>query len=243
VNISADDVSISGLTIEPNRGHPTGIAVYKNYTSPDFWNMKVIQNVTIFNNNIKNIGWAGIFGIRLEQGNIYGNNIENCDGYGIYLLVSSNNIITNNFITNCSVDGIIIDGLWSLGSIIMNYRNPKPKNNIISQNTITFNGWGIEVNSGPVNTKIYENNIIGNHELGIRIVFAYQTEINRNNFIENSQNAYFMAIQFTQLLKNSWDKNYWGEPKNSPVAIPGSFYLIPLKVFDWHPAKEPYEIP
>jgi hypothetical protein len=85
VNISADDVSISGFTIQPNVGHPTGITVYKNYTSPDFWNMEIIQNVTISYNIIRNT-WRDIFAIRLNHGNIYGNNIENCVAdAGIYL--------------------------------------------------------------------------------------------------------------------------------------------------------------
>jgi len=250
VNISADDVSISGFTIQPNEGHPTGITVYKNYTNPDCWKTEVIQNVTISDNIIRNTS-RGIFAIRLNHGTINGNNIENCDSdAGVYLLVSSNNTITNNFVANCSGIGILIDGMWSIFNI-NNYRQPCPKNNILSQNTIMSNRWGIEVNSGPFNTKIYENNITDNHELGILIVFAYKTEITKNNFINNYKNAYFNAIRFPQfvIMKNSWDNNYWGEPKKVPVIIPGSFFPplflfveLPSIAFDWHPAQEPYDI-
>ncbi len=113
VNISANDVSISGFTIQPNVGNPIGITVYKNYTSPDFWKMEIIQNVTISDNVIRNTS-RGIFGIHLNKGKINGNNIENCNSdAAIYLLISSNNTITNNFVIDGSGIGILIDGLWS----------------------------------------------------------------------------------------------------------------------------------
>jgi hypothetical protein len=241
VNISADDVSISSFTIQPNVGNPIGITVYKNYTSPDFWKMDAIQNVTISYNIIRNTS-RGIFGIHLNHGKINGNNIENCDSdAAIYLLISSNNTIANNYVTNCSGIGILIDGMWSIGSIKTNLLYSRYGNNSISHNTITSNRWGVEVNSGPVDTKIYENNITGNHVLGIQIVFAWKTEITRNNFINNYENAHFDVILFTQLLKNSWNNNYWGESKNVFVTIHGTFIYLPLIAFDWHPAKEPYD--
>jgi parallel beta-helix repeat protein len=205
--------------------------------------MKIIQNVTISDNIIRNTD-RGISAIRFNNGKINGNTVEHCIGdVGIYLLISSNNTITNNFVTNCLGDGILIDGMWSIFSLKTNLLYPKYENNSIYQNIITSNRWGIEVNSGPVNTKIYENNITGNHELGIYIVFAWKTEITRNNFINNYNNAYFFVDRFTQLLKNSWDKNYWGESKKVFVTIPGIFIYLPLIAFDWHPAQKPYEIP
>jgi parallel beta-helix repeat protein len=266
VNISADDVSISGFTIQPFAGKPAGIIINKNYTYPDYWNIEIIQNVTISNNIIKNTGWAGIFAIRLNYGNIYGNSIENSYNNGIHLFISSNNQITNNAITKCVSRGIEIDGVWGPYRM-QNYRNPVPENNIVSQNTILSNRWGIELNSGPVNTKISDNNISGNHEIGIQLFQASKTQITRNNFIDNSENAYFDAVcvlRYPQFMQNSWNNNFWGEPKNLPVRIKGDFYLMPFPripidivfpnfsltqyelhwiAFDWHPAKEPYDIP
>ena len=265
VNISANDVSISGFTIQPNTGSPAGIIVCKNYTSPDYWNIAIIQNVTIFHNIIKNTGWPGIFGIRLNYGNIYGNNIDDCSD-GILLFISSNNTITNNVIINCPGNGIVIDGIWGPYRV-MNYRNPVPKNNLISQNTILSNRWGIKLNSGPVNTRISDNIIMGNHEIGIQVFQASKTEISRNNFIDNVEDAYFdvvCVIRYPQFTQNSWDNNYWGEPKKTPVRINGDFYFLPFPripidivfekfsltqyelpwiAFDWHPAQEPYDTP
>lgn len=272
VNISADDVNISSFTIQPHQGNPSGIYVYKNYTSPDYWNIGIIQNVTIFNNIIKKIYGAGIFGIRLNNGNIYGNIIENCEGSGIYLFISSNNTIKNNVITDCAYRGIEINGLWSPFRI-KNYLNPIPENNVITYNIINSNRWGISLNSGSTNTKISYNNIT-NHQgnfpgqdgIGISIYQAYKTQITNNNFIDNSINSYFNVInilRYPRFIQNSWDSNFWGEQKNFPVRINGTFCFIPFPrlpfsisfpnyqfnyheftciVFDWHPAKEPYNI-
>ncbi len=272
VNISADDVSISGFTIQPHMGKPAGIIVNKNYTYPDYWNIEIIQNITIFNNIIKKTDFAAIFGIRLNNGNIYGNVIENCDGSGIVLFISSNNAITDNVVADCSYRGIEISGLWSPYRI-KNYINPVSEKNIISHNTIQSNRWGIGLYSGPLNTKISDNNIIDSHGMypdrdgiGIIIHQASKTQIIRNNFVDNSQNAYFEAvciIRYPQFLKNSWDNNYWGEPKNKPLRIKGNLYFIPFPrlpfsisfpkyefnfneipwiAFDWHPAQEPFLI-
>jgi len=264
VNISADDVSISSFTIQPNIGQPEGILIVRHFTSPDYWNIDIIQNVTICDNIIKNTS-TGIFGIRLNQGKLYGNKIENCN-VGILLYIPSNNTITNNFITRSSYGGIEISGLWNQYRIL-NHRNPVAQNNIISQNTIMSNRWGLRLSSGLVNTKISDNNITGNHEVGLQIYQASKIEITRNNFIDNSVNAYFgasMVLRYPRFMQNKWDNNYWDESKNAPVRINGTFYFIPFPrlpfsisfpnyefnfkelpwvAFDWHPAQEPYDIP
>jgi len=271
VNIYSGDVSISGFTIQPSIGEPAGIVVVKDYTYPDYWNIVILQNVSISNNIIKNTAY-GIFGIRLKYGNISNNIIEDCTGSGINLFISSNTIITKNFISHCSYRGIEIDGLW--GSYrLMNYRNPVPENIIISQNTIQSNRWGIQLNGGAVNTIITQNTISSNHGMfpghdgiGVSIYQASNTQITNNNFIDNSQNAYFMAVlifRYPQFVLNTWDGNYWGEPSNTPIRINGTFWLMPFPripigisfpnfdltqwhipwvVFDKHPAQEPYDI-
>lgn len=272
VNISSGDVSISGFTIQPSIGKPAGVIVIKEYTYPDYWNIVILQNVSISNNIIKNTAY-GIFGIRLKYGNISNNNIEDCNGSGINLFISSNTTITKNFISHCSYRGIDIDGLWGPYRL-MNYRNPVPENIIITQNTIQSNRWGIQLNGGAMNTIISQNTISDNHGMfpghdgiGILIHQASKTQIINNNFINNSQNAYITAVvifRYPQFVFNTWDGNYWDEPKNTPVRINGTFWLMPFPrlpigisfpnfdltqwqipwvVFDKHPAQEPYDIP
>jgi hypothetical protein len=252
INISADDVSIRGFTIQPVGGHRIGIAVYKNYTFPDLWNMESIQNVTISDTIIKNTS-RGIFTIRLNNGKITGNIIEYCTGdAAVYLLASSNNTISYNFVAYNGGDGIIIDGMWGIYKVINNLQQPWPKNNTLLYNTVKLNRLGIEVNSGPINTRIYENNITDNLELGVLIIYAYNTEITENNFINNGEDAFFSSIRFPQfvILKNSWENNYWGHPTKAPIIIHGSFISplflfveVPLMTFDWRPAQEPFDIP
>jgi parallel beta-helix repeat protein len=265
VNISAGDMSFSGFTIQPSTGRPEGIQIVKGYTYPDYWNIDVLQNVSITNNIIKKTG-RGIIGVRLDHGTIAGNTIEHCNGEGILLFISSNTVITNNIVSSSSYRGIEIDGLWGVYRI-QNLLNPVPENNTISQNTVQENRWGIELNSGATHTKITDNNILDNYEVGIQIVDAMNTEIKRNNFIGNTQNAYFMSVcvmRYPRLLFNTWDGNYWDESKILPVPIPGDLWFMPFPrlpisisfphfsltqwqlkwtVFDKHPAQEPYDLP
>jgi len=265
VNISTSDVRISGFTIQSHIGRPEGIYIKRNYTYPDFWNIDIIQNVTIFDNRINNT-FSGIFGIRLNHGKLIGNIIENCAGEGIRLYIPSNSTIMNNVVFDCSYSGIVIYGLWNQYRI-MNYRNPVPENNIISHNTVRSNRWGIGLSGGPVNTTISDNNITENDEKGLSFYQASNTKITRNNFFENYQNAYFYAsciIRYPKFTQNSWDNNYWGEPKDAPVRINGTFYFIPFPrlpfsfsfgnyefnfkalpwaAYDKHPAQEPFDIP
>ncbi|MBN1860497.1 MAG: right-handed parallel beta-helix repeat-containing protein [Candidatus Thermoplasmatota archaeon] len=267
INISADDVSISGFTIQPLLIYYTAIGVNYHYIYPDYWNTKLIENVTIYDNIIKNAS-NGIIGCRFNHGKIYRNIIKNCfDGIRLEIS-SSNNTISQNIITHCKHRGIIIFGLWNIlilenYQMIIHHLNPKPENNNISRNTIKSNGLGIMLYRGPINTKIFENNIIDNSEFGIIITNAVNTEITRNNFINNYKNAHFTVdkLRFSQFLisKQAWNQNYWGEPKKLPVGIPGSFSIeifprvpisfiiehfnFPLITFDKNPAQEPYDIP
>jgi parallel beta-helix repeat protein len=263
VNISADDVSISGFTIQSHLGKPEGILILRNFSSPDYWNIDIIKNVTIYDNIIRNTS-SGIFGIRLNNGKLNGNTLENYN-VGILLYIPSNTTITNNFITHSSYGGIEMSGLWNQFRLL-NHRNPVAQNNIISQNTIISNRWGLRLSGGLENTKISDNNITENHEVGLQIYQASKIEITRNNFIKNTINAYFYAsciIRYPRFMQHSWDNNYWGEPKNTPARINGTYYIVPFPrlpfgisfpnyefnfhelpwiAFDWHPAQEPYDI-
>ncbi len=272
VNISSGDVSISGFTIQPSMGQPAGIVVVKGYTYPDYWNIVILQNVSISNTIIKNTAYYGIFGMRLKYGTISNNIIEDCNGTGILLFISSNTTITNNFISHCSYRGIEIDGLWGPYRV-MNHRNPVAENIIISQNTIRSNRWGIQLIGGAVNTIITQNTISDNHGMfpghdgiGIDIFQASKTKITNNNFFDNSQNAYFTTVlifRYPQFVLNTWDGNYWGKASNTPVRINGTFWFMPFPrlpigisfpnfdltqwqvpwvAFDKHPAQEPYNM-
>jgi hypothetical protein len=259
IYVSEDDVTISGFTIQ-NSGWD-GIFVSQVDYPP--WTIE-IYNVTIYDNIIKNVS-RGIFGITLINGNIYDNNIDNIDT-GILLGFSSNNNVYGNFIAHAKYRGIEIQGMRSGHIILDMIRYPPSENNIIHSNTVEYNRWGIDVGSACVGTKVYENNIINNHETGLEVYTSTKTEIKRNNFIQTENNigykhADFSVVnRFSQFITNSWDENYWGEPKDAPVPINGKFHFVifipigfkggleldifefPLVTYDRNPAQEPYDI-
>ena len=68
-------------------------------------------------------------------------------------------------------------------------------------------------------------------------------EIIYNNFNGNKRHAKFVGC------RNAWNSNYWGRIRLLPKPIFGRLemhglaYNIPWVQFDWHPAREPYDIP
>ena len=260
--IIKDNVTISGFTIQ--NCIYDGILISQEEHPP--WTND-IYNVNVFNNNIKNVS-RGIFGITLINSNIYNNIIEDIDT-GLVLGFSSYNNISGNFITHADYRGIEIHSFWHIHKIldrIFNNIHPPAKNNIVYRNTVENNRWGIDIGSACIGTKVIENNIINNHETGLEIYTSTKTEIKRNNFIQTEnyngyEHAYFSAVnRFSQYISNSWDENYWGEPKEAPVSINGKFHLVilipiginggleidilefPLVKYDKNPAQEPYVI-
>ena len=143
---------------------------------------------------------------------------------------------------------------------ISNYYPPPPDNiyiffvygNIIINNIV---GMGL---SGSFHNVIHDNIIIKNQQ-GIKFFNADDYEVKNNNFIDNEQHAYFEYVLYLQFLPRiKWKGNYWDDWNiRLPRLIKGEKVIIfvfrPGTVFkskvcdwynvDWHPAKEPYDIP
>ena len=261
IYITEDEVTVSGFTIQ--NSIYDGILVCRE-DNPNWDNE--IKNVTIYNNIIKNVS-RGIFGITLLNSHIYNNYIEDVDT-GIKLGFSSNNNVSYNFVKDADYRGINIHSHRTGHRILdMIFGNvlPLSKNNIIFRNTVEDNRWGIDISSGCIGTKIINNNIINNWEIGLEVYSSTNTEIKINNFSQTEkyigyEHSYFTTLKrFNQFITNSWDGNYWSEPKSKPVGINGEFnyyiYIplgitggvefnilnIPLIRYDRHPAQEPYE--
>ncbi len=185
-----------------------------SYLSFQYWENEIYRN-TFTNNDV------GIYQFDWGGDNIYENKIIN-NGHGIYM-----------------------DNMYGLGG----YNN-------VFNNSIMENNVGIcmmAMGGGSTNSNIYRNNIISNR-IGIDIVHAWFTEgandnkIYQNNFIGN------LRFNVRDKCKNHYDANYWdnwiGFKINWPIfqRFPkiifgkGLFDLIPSFNFDWHPAKEPYDI-
>jgi len=152
----------------------------------------------------------------------YNGEIECFDNY--------KSIISNNTIINYNEEGYIC--LYVL----------RTRDCIIKNNTIKRYGTAITMQNGCYNNIISQNNIINN---GYGIGFNYFSGFNKiinNNFINNTQNAGSVLLSFN----NFFDSNYWDDwiGVRFPLPILQKFPKIIFGGFslgiDWHPAKEPY---
>jgi len=174
---------------------------------------------------------AGIY-IHSSYHNITGNYIVS-NSNGIYIEDYGNHIISGNTVLDSEEFGIYI-GFCD--------------NNTIQNNTISNNRIGIW-NEFCNRDTISENDITNNTE-GIMIRVGKYNKINYNNVAHNLVNANFLYFLFGINL-NNWNYNYWGRVMKLPKPIFGLKYMgiaffplfIPWVIFDWHPAKEPYDIP
>ena len=157
-------------------------------------------------------------------------------GSTIYLSESDYNIIVNNTIIQTQ----IIDNDKSGISCKMS------NGNTFYRNIIKDAKSGFKAEESTNNT-IKQNSFIHNLENGIYLSKSSNNLIQYNNFINNTNQAFF-----ENALLNKWTANYWNESSISPYFIFGRllpFYMFRRLVFipwinvDWHPAKEPYDIP
>jgi parallel beta-helix repeat protein len=221
-----------------------------------------VIHCNISNNIIKNNSYSGIFGSLGMWPNgpnynmIYGNTIIDSGGHGIELIYGDFNYITLNYITQTNFS---ISKRHGYSGITLYHG---ANNNNISWNTIT-NEWVAIHISNSYNNTIYMNNIsnciygiiIENRDnqsfFNINDINGKQSYVIRNNFIRVLFPARSL-FRSHELYSNSyWDGNYWGRSRSVPKAIFGfhkiisilRFWGIPAKIqFDWHPAKEPYDI-
>ncbi|UCB58100.1 MAG: hypothetical protein JSV67_05705, partial [Thermoplasmatales archaeon] len=84
-------------------------------------------------------------------------------------------------------------------------------------------------------------NTMQNNYRGMHLNGVYFNEITENNFINN-----FRHIDFYGVFLNTINSNYWDRLVNiGPKPILGRLFLlvpIPGLIFDWNPAKAPYDI-
>ena len=218
------------------------------------------NNCSIFNNSISNVN----IGIHLYCSDY--NVINNCyltdiKYNGILIEKSNNNIISNNTVNN----GIKLFDSQSnkidYNSITYMFIGYESHSNTITDNTIL----NMEIDMS--NSNILKGNTV---EGIFNLSFAVSNIISNNNFrnchfnsiisqlnIISKNNFYNVIVVFIQyifrfFLINIWRENYWGKPGYLPEPIFGlltfglrgdlSLFKIPWVCFDWHPAKEPYDI-
>ena len=161
-----------------------------------------------------------------------------------YNFIISHNIIINNYY---GVDSETTEHVNITGNIIVenNYGIVfcDVQNSVIRYNHILSNKKiGILCTwvayRGSYSNSIYYNTIQKN-TMGIFLESSPRNKIICNNFYQNIVDASFQSSNL-----NDWNHNYWNRPRILPKPVIGTMYFnIPWVNFDWHPAKEPYDIP
>ena len=218
IYVEVDSVTIIGFTLEG--------WILMNI------NINASANVVVKGNRILFIG-VGIKLSNSTNSTISGNIIEGygLDNIGIIVVESSGCIIENNTISGAVFAGIRL--IWSAD------------NNIIRNNTISNNGYGIHITHSSRNT-IINNRIVdkgggitmaggnGNTVIGntlsnnwesIRFSHSsYDNIIYHNNFINNT-NQIGNPVHSDPLSSNRWDNglegNYWSDYKGQDVNSDG----------------------
>jgi len=109
--------------------------------------------------------------------------------------------------------------------------------NVISNNTIVHNTkYGIMLQR-CAHDYIQSNEFTLNEGIALFISDAANNEIKYNNFRDNQINAFFINAPI-----NYYVENYWDRSRAFPKIIFGLRSILPWVNFDWHPAKEPYDI-
>ena len=145
---------------------------------------------------------------------------------------SQNCIIENNYVGGYEELSIMSEGITVYYStnitIINNHISrciygigiPNSENITVIQNHISRNIWGFCVYCSE----------------GIYII--------QNNFIRNIRPGYLILKDLKNIFNIFIDSNYWSKPRLLPRPIFGTLNKYPIFTvkFDWHPAKEPYDI-
>jgi len=176
--------------------------------------------------------------------NISDNIISN-NAYGIFLSQFNDNIIisSNKIIQNRN-SGILLSG---------------SNNKVIDNNIIHNHEHGIFL-IGSDNTILSRNTIKDNNQVGLKLLYdidflknCRDNTVYQNNFINNKIEATITkTFKDSRIAKNILIENFWDIPRVKPKLIFGSYVImilviripiIPIVEVDWHPAKEPYDIP
>ena len=217
IMVNADNVLVKGFTIQGC--NLSGMGLFSK-------NNSILEN--IFSDNE--------YGVMTGSGNTISSNLFIRNNLGIYIGNGSNNIFGN-----------VISHNWIGVGVVLS------KNDNISNNVISENGNGVYI-SGSYNTMLYRNNISYNTE-GVYTWVTSDDKILQNNFIGNNKSAnsiqnVLMKIQLFKkelnlpIHRNVWSGNYWDDwDGTGPYVIYTKTIFIRHLSFDWHPAKEPYDIP
>jgi parallel beta-helix repeat protein len=216
VTVTVPGVTISGLTVQ-NSGTQTYNAGIKT--------LSLNSNITIEDTIIQNNAIGIYLNYAYEQSwNIVRNNSIHHNAKGIYAHWANSNEITGNIIMMNNKNGIEMQRC----------ERATITGNIISDN----GGCGIYLRGASHKNVINGKNTIRNNSVGLRLSESNRNVISKNNFINNSNQAFFYSAYLT-----TWKSNYWSDwPYLRPRTVAGTLGQneFPWVNIDWHPMRKPY---
>ncbi|MBE3136204.1 MAG: right-handed parallel beta-helix repeat-containing protein [Thermoplasmata archaeon] len=238
IRYRSDNILIENTTIYHNGETISNNSYYSGGIMID-GNTYLCSNLTLMNCKIyKNIG-EGLELIGVNNMSVAYCSINDTSWFGIIIGQQVQNItIHHTKIIDNRHEGIhLTDG--TIGRIsLRSIRNILIHNNTIANNGgILYAYGGMFICNCVDGVRIIDNDIISNDGYGVYFDCSRKNQVVNNNFINNTCNAYFSRYG---PVWNQWKGNYWDTWIGiGPKMIKGYKWAN----FDWHPAKEPYDIP
>jgi len=249
ISINVDGVLIQGFTIQnatESYGANSAVAITSN-------NNSIVDNILQFSS------WAGV-SITFGDNNVIQENIIRDNSVSGVDILGKFNMVINNYIVNNRWGGVILEGAFntnvSFNTIQANDAGIElldfNRNNTFYQNNITNNKIGIDIMMSSMNYVI-QNNFINNN-INARFARCLVAEFFEKFIILIFQRDSYILKNYKEIGSNFWDGNYWNKSHVLPYPILGRRGLfgtiitidnqfLPNRIaFDWHPAKEPYNI-
>jgi len=258
--LNSTNNTISQNIISPDPGFQhIGIGIYLHFSSFNIISSNIINRCKIgveFSHSYSNV--------------ISDSELFSCTITGIDLFYSTNNTISRiifsnqsrqcirifhsdyNYISTCYMcNNTDFENTINNYGLLIQVSN----NNTILNCIICNNMYGLMLeasNNNNISNNIIENNSKRQHKgFGLYASASYSNIIYHNTFNNNPIHAFFVHLN---RYKNKWIGNYWGRLKMLPKLVIGGRgitignFTIPLPIFplceiDWHPAKQPYDIP
>jgi parallel beta-helix repeat protein len=197
--------------------------------------------------NILQSKWAGI-NSEYSNNNTIADNSITAVRWGVWLrAASSHNEVEKNSVTG-SLTGIQVNYGSSYNTVEENTItggkycgievHDDSNNNRVTANNISGNTYGVEVKSA-INNTIQYNNITGCSKIGALFTNASGNLIQRNNFLQNAQQAYSSGSS------NTWDAdcngNFWdtyNATDNDGNGVGDASYVIDESNIDHYPLTQ-----
>ncbi len=255
--VYASDFCNNNTLIHNNISNIDNNNIYLEYDSNDW----------LISDNYLNIGTDAIFVYDCDNLTIRGNEILNAYGSGIDIK-GSDTTISDNRLSSCGYAGIMIQSGRSTKIInntitdcLVGIDYAQGSQGNISYNNIQGSENGMQIFE-PGSSNLVSKNAFRNNHFGLCTDLKIGTvKITCNNFMNNTKPIVFqqtLPIR-RQTPKNPiFDSNYYDDwegvgPKIlvgltllfvfPPIPFYGIPFYIPCVYCDWHPAKEPYDIP